>query len=423
MYFLSSIPKSVFVVSVVLALALLGDAMIYAVLPASVENFGLTVGFVGVLLSVNRFIRVISNPLAAVVYDRIGLNKPMVIAILLAVGSTAAYGLFKSFWPLLVARLLWGISFSFLRLGGYLVILEEGSPSVRGQLMGFFSAIQRSGNLVGVILGAVLADLIGHRSTFLLFAVVTSFGIPLILSRRLSSYTGKSGKRSEPIESVGATHEKFMQREHDLEDQSSPVLYLLIRWRLYALYFIRFTIGFSVSGLVMSTLGLHLRSLEGDSIQIFGLSLGVATLTGLLLGSRWAFALGLATYLGILSDRIGRRKIILGFSLLLAFVLVILGTYPIFFLVALVLPVLFLASIACEVSLDASVGDLAHPAFRSRALGWYTTWTDLGMAIGPLLGYGLTTVWGLESVYLLASGLLGSGIATYYFVREGEPSR
>jgi MFS family permease len=423
MYFLSSIPKSVFVVSVVLALALLGDAMIYAVLPASVENFGLTVGFVGVLLSVNRFIRVISNPLAAVVYDRIGLNKPMVIAILLAVGSTAAYGLFKSFWPLLVARLLWGISFSFLRLGGYLVILEEGSPSVRGQLMGFFSAIQRSGNLVGVILGAVLADLIGHRSTFLLFAVVTSFGIPLILSRRLSSYTGKSGKRSEPIESVGATHEKFMQREQDLEDQSSPVLYLLIRWRLYALYFIRFTIGFSVSGLVMSTLGLHLRSLEGDSIQIFGLSLGVATLTGLLLGSRWAFALGLATYLGILSDRIGRRKIILGFSLLLAFVLVILGTYPIFFLVALVLPVLFLASIACEVSLDASVGDLAHPAFRSRALGWYTTWTDLGMAIGPLLGYGLTTVWGLESVYLLASGLLGSGIATYYFVREGEPSR
>ena len=355
MYFLSVIPKGVLVVSVVLALALLGDAMIYAVLPASVEDFGLTVGFVGVLLSVNRFIRVVSNPLAAAVYDRIGLKKPMLIAVLLAVGSTAAYGLFKSFWPLLVARVIWGISYSFLRLGGYLVILEEGSASVRGQLMGFFQAVQRSGNLVGVILGAMLADLMGHSSTFLLFAVITFFGIPLILARRPSLQTSRFGDGSEPFNSV----EGFNQSEQSLETQGVSTPYSLIRWRLYAVYFIRFTIGFCVSGLVMSTLGLHLRSLEGDSSQIFGLSLGVTTLTGLLLGSRWAFSLGLATYLGMLSDRIGRRKIILGFSSLLGLVLVILGTFPIFLLVALVLPMLFLAYVACEVSLDASVGDLA----------------------------------------------------------------
>lgn len=420
MYFLSVIPKGVLVVSVVLALALLGDAMIYAVLPASVEDFGLTVGFVGVLLSVNRFIRVVSNPLAAAVYDRIGLKKPMLIAVLLAVGSTAAYGLFKSFWPLLVARVIWGISYSFLRLGGYLVILEEGSASVRGQLMGFFQAVQRSGNLVGVILGAMLADLMGHSSTFLLFAAITFFGIPLILARRPSLQTSRFGDGSEPFNSV----EGFNQSEQSLETQGVPTSYSLIRWRLYAVYFIRFTIGFCVSGLVMSTLGLHLRSLEGDSSQIFGLSLGVTTLTGLLLGSRWAFSLGLATYLGMISDRIGRRKIILGFSILLGLVLVILGTFPIFLLVALVLPMLFLASVACEVSLDASVGDLAYPAIRSRALGWYTTWADLGMALGPLLGYALVNALGLETVYLLASGLLGAGIATYYFaLRDRELRR
>ena len=44
--------------SSVMSLALLGDALLYAVLPAYAADFGLTLPWVGVMLSANRFVRV-----------------------------------------------------------------------------------------------------------------------------------------------------------------------------------------------------------------------------------------------------------------------------------------------------------------------------------------------------------------------------
>ena len=41
-----------------MSLALLGDALLYAVLPVYAADFGLTLPWVGVMLSANRFVRV-----------------------------------------------------------------------------------------------------------------------------------------------------------------------------------------------------------------------------------------------------------------------------------------------------------------------------------------------------------------------------
>ena len=42
----------------VLSLTLLGDALLYAVLPVHAESFGVSLVWVGILLSANRFVRV-----------------------------------------------------------------------------------------------------------------------------------------------------------------------------------------------------------------------------------------------------------------------------------------------------------------------------------------------------------------------------
>jgi MFS family permease len=52
--------------------------------------------------------------------------------------------------------------------------------------MGFFLGISRLGSLVAVALGGVLTDVIGYRSTFLLFA---------ILSALAAVISGPSGER------------------------------------------------------------------------------------------------------------------------------------------------------------------------------------------------------------------------------------
>lgn len=63
-------------------------------------------------------------------------------------------------------------------------------------------------------------------------------------------------------------------------------------------------------------------------------------------------------------------------------------------------------------TLLAVIGDVAHPAWRARAVGVYRLWRDGGFAVGALLAgiladaYGLTTaIWAVAAL-TAASGLL-----------------
>ena len=50
--------KTIISSSTLMSLALLGDALIYAILPVYAENFGLTIPMVGILLAANRIVRI-----------------------------------------------------------------------------------------------------------------------------------------------------------------------------------------------------------------------------------------------------------------------------------------------------------------------------------------------------------------------------
>ena len=146
-------PGRVFVVTAIVGAVIMGDSMIYAVLPSNVSAFGVSAGLVGVLLSANRFVRLASNPLADRLFRRFGIEKPLAAAVVLSIGTTLAYGLGPGFAVLLIVRLLWGLCYSILRLGGYVTVLEEGRERDRARLMGLFSGGQRAGSIVGVLLG------------------------------------------------------------------------------------------------------------------------------------------------------------------------------------------------------------------------------------------------------------------------------
>ena len=66
-------------VAVALSLALLGDQMLYVVLPGRPEAAGIGVAALGVVLGVNRFIRLGANSLAGILADRLG-RRPLFLA-------------------------------------------------------------------------------------------------------------------------------------------------------------------------------------------------------------------------------------------------------------------------------------------------------------------------------------------------------
>ena len=117
-------------------LSLLGDTSLYAVLPTHTEAAGVSVASVGILLSANRFIRLILNGPLGVAYDRYP-RRPLFVAALLIGGiSTAIYGLTYGFWPLLCGRFLWGLAWSGIWVGGNTIILDISNDENRGKWIG-----------------------------------------------------------------------------------------------------------------------------------------------------------------------------------------------------------------------------------------------------------------------------------------------
>ena len=103
---------------------IMGDSLMYVVLPTAAIEFGLgeTLGlatsfWIGLALSINRFIRLASNAFAASVYYRFGVRWPYVISVATGALTTLAYGLGTGLAVLLLARVFWGVSYSYLRLG------------------------------------------------------------------------------------------------------------------------------------------------------------------------------------------------------------------------------------------------------------------------------------------------------------------
>ena len=108
--------RSLWLSSGAMSAALLGDALIYVVLPVNASAFGISLAWVGVLLAANRIVRTFSYGMIAALGERIGVKSLCIFASLTALASTAMYGLLQGWAPLLMARVLWGLSYGSLIL-------------------------------------------------------------------------------------------------------------------------------------------------------------------------------------------------------------------------------------------------------------------------------------------------------------------
>ena len=108
---------------------------------------------------------------------------------------------------------------------------------------------------------------------------------------------------------------------------------------------------------------------------------------------------------GPASDRWGRRPLIVGGMLLQggALVLVALGsTFAVWAVAAVLLGV---GTALVYPTLLAAVGDVAHPAWRARAVGIYRLWRDGGFAAGALIAGVLADLYGIRVAVLAVAGL------------------
>jgi MFS family permease len=123
----------------------------------------------------------------------------------------------------------------------------------------------------------------------------------------------------------------------------------------------------------------------------------------------WGFG---QLFTGWWSDRAGRKLLITAGMLLQAAAIALVAVGSTFGVWAAALILLGAGTALVYPTLLAAIGDVAHPAWRARAVGVYRLWRDGGFAVGALLAGALADAFGLViaiwavAVLTAASGLL-----------------
>ncbi|WP_051620999.1 MFS transporter [Paenibacillus sp. UNC451MF] len=386
------------IIAWITAISLLGDSMLYIVLPVYWQQFGLDALWqVGVLLSVNRFIRLPLNPLVGWLYGRISKRSGVLIAVSLAFLTTAAYGALSGFAALLLARALWGAAWSLLRIGGYLTVLEASDDSNRGRLLGSYNGIIGIGSLIGMLAGGVLADAIGASTVSLLLAAAMLVGIPL--AWRYVPASAAKANAASPGSSAAGTKSSARRRIAALAASGRSRLVL-------ASGIVTAVVFYGVYAGTMSPL-IEAHMPASGTLLLFGAALGAASVAGIVQAVRWAWSPFLSPWIGTWSDGPrGRLPIFLG-SLGLAAVALSLLPLPLPFATWLaVLLTAQLANTAIITLSDALAADAATGDSRVAYMTTYTTVVDVGAALGPLAGFALIGPLGLSGLYSLCAALM-----------------
>lgn len=150
-----------------------------------------------------------------------------------------------------------------------------------------------------------------------------------------------------------------------------------------------------------------------------GLSVGRIGVLAALYPAAWGLG---QLYTGGLSDRVGRRPLIAGGMVTQAVALGWMAITHGFTTWALGAVLLGIGTAMVYPTLLAAIGDVAHPAWRGRAVGVYRLWRDGGFAVGALLAGVLADVASIEvAVYAVAALTALSGIVV--MVRMDETRR
>jgi len=137
--------------------------------------------------------------------------------------------------------------------------------------------------------------------------------------------------------------------------------------------------------MIIPLLPFYVKELGGPGIDVLGMHVGIGSITGFIIASFTFAQLLSAPLWGRLSDRVGRRPVLL----------IALGAAGIAYLIfgfAHSLLVLFLSRLVQGAGggtvgvIQAYVADSTDPKDRARALGWLSATTNLGVALGPVLG-------------------------------------
>lgn len=354
--------------AITLALTLPGDTLLYLLLPIYAATFGVSLPEAGLLLAANRLVRIVGNGWIARLYAHHGARLACLLATFGSVAAALTYATATGVWPLFVARLAWGLSFSAMNIAnqGLATSVADGAPRRMGQVR----TIVAVGPTVGLLAGAAIAYFHGPRVVFLLLAGVAALA-PFFAMR------------------LPSTRETI---------HSQP---LRLAWP-NAMSIWSFTSGLTLDGLFIFGLGLlATASFPRDAVLAAGCAMAL----------RYAVEIAFSHAGGRLGEVYGAQRMLILLTLGSAVTVALLGTGHVLLLwlgiVATIILRALLATLSAPAVAEANPGPARVPALAANA-----TWRDIGAGLGPLLAgfwFALAPAWviyGCAALLLVLAAVL-----------------
>ncbi|WP_336343896.1 MFS transporter [Halalkalicoccus ordinarius] len=377
-----------------------GGGVVFPILPNLGAVLGISPFLVGVILSTNRFVRVVANAPAGSLVDRIGTRTPFVAGLFVEGVATLGYILaMQSALPeawFLLARVLWGVGSALVFATAYTIAADVSTGDSRGANMGVVRGGMTLGFPAGLVLGGVVSELFSIPAAFALAAAFALFASVLAYATIPETHVSDSNASVKPWEI----------------ETSVPAL---------TVGAVNFGLYFAYLGALFSTLVLFLATNE---LAVLGY--GPQASSGVLMAITVIAAAGFMFGGGVLSDRLGMRV-----PILIAFLTV---SFAGFVLLATADSVVVLVA-ACVLigtgqggtsgPLIALLADLTPDERMGRAMGTNNVLGDVGGGLGPMISLPLVETLGFASIYaacaivpLLAGFVLLYGV----YVQTGSVS-
>ena len=377
------------------AFAMLGDAAIYTILPLHIDEMKISIIGTGILLGVNRIIRIFSNNIYGYLYD-IGNKKYLyTVSLLLGSVSTLFFAFFYGFWPLFISRILWGIAWSGISIGSTSIIILITDNSIRGKWFGIQQLCFIFGKIVGSLIGGFISDLISFRGAMAVNGILSLSSTVIVFLL---------------MPDIGGQSRKSFQLSY-VKD-----IFTVFKTKNQQLYLSAAVLGISrlvFSGFMSSLISIITR----NKISPFISFVGISTLTGLIDSSKSFISMTTAPLIGIFSDKINDRlnrwtslSTILGIGCLGLFMISL--SNPWLTVTGLLLCAIPGSSIG--VLIRTIIGENSNIKNSGQSLGFVLTAGDLAASFGPPLAFLLLSILGINLMFQLLSILL---LCTIFCIR------
>ncbi len=398
--------RTISALGISLILALAGDQTLYAVLPVLAASSVYPFAKVGLLLSANRFIRLLSNPIIGSLLNRNTRKKFLLLG--LAFGAVSpilyAYGA-SSFVLFLFGRVIWGVAFSLMYITSVTMVMDITTDENRGWGSGFLQTFYFIGLAVTPLLGGFLNDVVGFKNSLFVCSILG------VISLAVSWFFVDETKPDQALALKQASDSLFTAREliRQTGVRIREALQVFDKESATAFYLYMLS-AFISEGVLMATISLFLVEQYGGQLVLGGIVFQAATIGGAALAYRSITSALSSPLVGWISDRISNPWLTIWFgnlSGIIGLALLALVHHPASLAIS-----LFFIALNSGIILTGLPVLLTRKNSANKALliGWMASSVDVGLTLAPLVSYLLLGWIPLSMLYLLGAILVATGL-------------